>query len=77
MALSYTSGGSGWILGITTSPKGRLGIGKGCTVRWCSHRPWRCSNHVDVAMRDVVSWHSGDGHGFMVGLDDFSGFLQP
>jgi len=34
-------------------------------------------NHVDVAMRDVVSWHSGDGHGFMVRLDDLRGLFQP
>jgi len=32
-------------------------------------------NHVDVALRDVVSEHGGDG--LMVALDDVSGLFQP
>jgi len=32
-------------------------------------------NHVDVALRDVVSGHGGDGSA--VGLDDIRGFFQP
>ncbi len=32
-------------------------------------------NHGDVALRDVVSGHGGDG--LMVGLDDLSGVFQP
>jgi len=31
--------------------------------------------HVDVALRDVVSRHGGDG--LMVGLDDLGGLSQP
>jgi len=31
-------------------------------------------NHVEVALRDVVSGHGGDG--LVVGLDDFSGLFQ-
>ena len=31
-------------------------------------------NHVDVALRDVVSGHGGDG--LVVGLDDLSGLFQ-
>ena len=31
--------------------------------------------HVDVALRDVVSRHGGDG--LMVGLDDLRGLSQP
>jgi len=31
--------------------------------------------HVDVALRNMVSRHGGDG--LMVGLDDLSGLLQP
>ena len=30
---------------------------------------------VDVALRDIVSGHSGDG--LIVGLDDLSGLFQP
>jgi len=30
---------------------------------------------ADVALRDVVSGHGGDG--LMVGLDDLSGLFQP
>ena len=32
-------------------------------------------NCVDVALRDMVSGHGGDG--FVVGLDDLSGLFQP
>ena len=32
-------------------------------------------NRVDVALRDVVSGHSGDG--LATGLDDLSGLFQP
>ena len=32
-------------------------------------------NRVDVALRDVVSGHGGDGP--MVGLDDLSALFQP
>ena len=32
-------------------------------------------NHVDVALRDVVSGHGGGR--LLVGLDDFSGLFQP
>jgi len=32
-------------------------------------------NRVDVALRDVVSEHGGDG--LMVALDDVSGLFQP
>jgi len=28
-----------------------------------------------IFLRDIFSWHSGDG--YVVGIDDFSGFLQP
>ena len=31
--------------------------------------------HADVALRDTVSGHGGDG--WMVGLDDLRGLLQP
>ena len=32
------------------------------------------NNHVDVALRDMVSGHGGDG--LMVGLDDLQGLFQ-
>ena len=32
-------------------------------------------SHVDVALRDVVSGHGGDG--LVVGLDGLSGLFQP
>ena len=32
-------------------------------------------NHVDVALRDMVSGHGGDGLTF--GLDDLRGLFQP
>jgi len=32
-------------------------------------------NHGDVALRDVVSGHDGDG--LMFGLDDLRGLFQP
>jgi len=32
------------------------------------------TNHVDVALRDVVTGHAGDG--LMVGLDDLRGLFQ-
>ena len=32
-------------------------------------------SHGDVALRNMVSRHGGDG--LMVGLDDLSGLLQP
>jgi len=37
---------SGWTLGNTTSLKGWSGTGMGCSERWWSHRPWRCSKNV-------------------------------
>jgi len=44
----------------------------GCPGRWWSHHFKNC---VDVALRDMVSDHGGDG--LMVGVDDFSGLFQP
>ncbi len=35
----------------------------------------RVQNCVDVALRDTVSGHGGDG--LMVGLDDLTGLFQP
>ena len=32
-------------------------------------------SHVDVALRNMVSGHGGDG--LMVGLDDLTGLFQP
>lgn len=35
----------------------------------------RLKNHVDAALRDMVSYHGGNG--LMVELDDPSGLFQP
>ena len=37
--------------------------------------PGGVQGHVDVALRDVVSWH--DGHGLVAGLGDLSDLFQP
>lgn len=34
-----------------------------------------CKKHVNVAQRDMVSRHGGDG--LVFGLDDLSGLFQP
>ena len=41
-----TREGSGWTLGNITSLKEWSGTGMGCSERWWSHRPWRCSRNV-------------------------------
>jgi len=46
VASSGTRGGSGWLLGNTTSLKEWSGTGMSCPGRWWSHRPWRCSRNI-------------------------------
>ena len=36
---------------------------------------WRCSRTMDVALRDMVSVHGGDG--LVVGPEDLSDLFQP
>ncbi len=47
----------------------------GCPGRWCSPSLETSKKCVDVALRDKVSGHGGDG--LMVGLGDLRGLLQP
>ena len=46
-------------------------------MRWGSHHSWGSfKKRADVALRDVVNGHVGDG--LMVhGLDELSGLFQP
>lgn len=37
-----------WILGTISSQRGCSGIGTDCPGPWWSHRPWKCSETVDV-----------------------------
>jgi len=60
MALRCTRGDLGWILGTIYSWKEQCCSGKGCSGRWWSHRPQRCS-------RKVLTWHTVGGDGLMVG----------
>ena len=46
MASNCAREGSGWPLGNTASLKGWSGTGMGCSGRWWSHWPWRCSKKV-------------------------------
>ena len=46
MASSCVREDSGWMLGNTTSLKGRSGTGMGCPEGWWSHRAWWCSKSV-------------------------------
>ena len=50
--LKLCQGRFGLILGNTFSLKGWCGSGTGCTGRWWSHCPWRCSRTVEM-------WHWG------------------
>ena len=62
MALSGTTGGSGWMLGKTYSPKEWLGSETGCLGRWWSHHPWRCSGNVGMWRLGIcISGHGGGG----------------
>jgi len=75
MASICTRRGSGWILG-------RISVQK--VVLQCHRLPREAvessslqvfKNRVDVALRDVVSGHGGDG--LLVRLSDLRGVLEP
>jgi len=51
MALSCTSGCSGWILGTISSLKGWWDTGTGCPGKWLGSLSLECKNHGDVALR--------------------------
>ena len=63
MASHCARGGSGWILGKIPSPKAWLGIGTAAhgVVESPSLEVFR--KRGDVALRDMVSGHGGDGLG--------------
>jgi len=64
-------GSSGWMLGKTYSPKEWSGTEAGCPGRWWSLSMFK--KHGDVALRNMVSKHGGDG--LIVGLGDLRGLL--
>ena len=64
-----------WILGETSSPKSDDAlehIAQGAVESPHLEVFKKCG---DVALRDMASWHVGDG--LMVALDDLSGLFQP
>jgi len=61
-------GGSGWILGRTTSSKEESSTKQAAQGVVESASMKVLQNHGDVALRDIVSGHGGGG--LMVGLDD-------
>jgi len=46
MASGCVRGGSDWILGKISLLKEWSGIGTGCSGRWWSYHPWRCSKNL-------------------------------
>ena len=62
MALCYSRGGLGWILGTTSSPKGRLGTGTaalGCgdvTIPRGVPGPWGCGTEGCGYGHGGMSW---------------------
>ena len=63
MALSCTRGDSGWMLGAISSPREQPGAGTAAQGVVGSPSLEVFQNCGDVALRDVVSGHGGDGLG--------------
>ena len=55
MGTSCTRGGSGWILGKTSSQKEWWGIGMGFPRRWWSCSPWRCLRKREMSHLGLVA----------------------
>jgi len=75
MASHCARGSSGWVSGNISSLKKQSGIGTAAQGVVESPSMEAFIKKIDVALRDTVSGHSGDG--MMVGLDDPSGPFQP
>ena len=75
MVSSSARGGSSWILRNISSQNELSGIGTGCPgVGEVMEFLEAFEKRVDVAVRDMVSGHGGDG--LALGLDGLEGLFQ-